>query len=146
SGWISDRLGNRKALAVIGYGLGALSKPIFALAPTPSWVLVARFSDRIGKGIRGAPRDALVGDLAPAAIRGAAYGLRQSLDTIGACSGPLLAMGLMAISADDFRLVFWLALTPGVIAVAILVLGVREPKHAKPGGHAPIRLADTGAL
>src|SRR5262249_31725542 len=92
------------------------------------------------------PRDALVGDLAPAAIRGAAYGLRQSLDTIGAFSGPLLAMGLMAISADDFRLVFWLALTPGVIAVAILVLGVREPKHAKTGGHAPIRLADIGGL
>jgi MFS family permease len=148
SGWVSDRLGNRKALAVIGYGLGTLSKPIFALAPTPSWVLAARFSDRIGKGIRGAPRDALVGDLAPAAIRGEAYGLRQSLDTIGAFCGPLLAMGLMAIFADDFRLVFWLALIPGVIAVAILVLGVREPKHAKPEERprAPIRLADIGRL
>jgi MFS family permease len=92
SGWISDRLGKRKALTVVGYGLGALSKPFFAIAPTPLWVLGARFSDRIGKGIRGAPRDALVADLVPTQLRGTAYGLRQSLDTVGAFTGPLLAL------------------------------------------------------
>lgn len=136
SGWVSDRLGKRKALAVIGYGVGALSKPLFALAPAASWVLVARFSDRIGKGIRGAPRDALVGDLAPPHLWGAAYGLRQSLDTVGAFAGPLLAIILMALSADDFRLVFWLAVVPGLMSVAILVVGVREPVQ-----HAPERAA-----
>ena len=129
SGWLSDRLGKRKLLTVVGYGLGALSKPLFALAPTASWVLFARFSDRVGKGIRGAPRDALVGDLAPPGLTGAAYGLRQSLDTVGAFVGPLLAMALMALFADDFRLVFWLAVVPGLVAVAILILGVREPQR-----------------
>jgi MFS family permease len=148
SGWLSDRLGKRKALTVIGYGLGALSKPLFALAPTPSWVLLARFSDRIGKGIRGAPRDALVGDLSPPGLRGAAYGLRQSLDTVGAFAGPLLAMALMALFADDFRLVFWLAVVPGLIAVAILVLGVREPPQPRPLAVArvPIRWSELGRL
>ncbi len=129
SGWLSDRLGKRKLLTIIGYGLGALSKPLFAVAPTASWVLFARFSDRVGKGIRGAPRDALVGDLAPPGLTGAAYGLRQSLDTVGAFAGPLLAMALMALFADDFRLVFWLAVVPGLVAVAILILGVREPQR-----------------
>jgi len=129
SGWLSDRLGKRKFLAIIGYGLGAVSKPLFALSPTPSWVLLARFSDRVGKGIRGAPRDALVGDLVPSGLRGAAYGLRQSLDTVGAFAGPLLAMALMALSDDDFRLVFWIAVAPGLVAVAILVFGVREPQR-----------------
>jgi len=148
SGWLSDRLGRRKALAVIGYGLGALSKPLFALAPNASWVLAARFSDRVGKGIRGAPRDALVGDLAPPELRGAAYGLRQSLDTAGAFAGPLLAMILMALLADDFRLVFWIAVVPGVIAVAILVLAVREPPATRPRGEARalIRWIDLGRL
>ncbi len=127
SGWLSDRLGKRKLLTVIGYGIGALAKPLFAVAPTPAWVLVARFSDRIGKGIRGAPRDALVGDLTPPDSRGAAYGLRQSLDTVGAFAGPLIAIALMVLFANDFRLVFWVALAPGAIAVAILVVCVREP-------------------
>jgi MFS family permease len=131
SGWISDRLGKRKALTIFGYGLGALSKPLFALAPTASWVLVARFSDRVGKGIRGAPRDALVGDLAPPELSGAAYGLRQSLDTVGAFCGPLLAMVLMALLQDDFRLVFWLAVIPGLAAVVVLAVGVREPMHVR---------------
>jgi len=129
SGWLSDKLGKRKALTVLGYGLGALSKPLFAVAPTASWVMFARFSDRIGKGIRGAPRDALVGDLAPPGMRGAAYGLRQSLDTVGAFIGPLLAIALMALLADNFRLVFWIAVIPGLFAVAILAIGVREPTH-----------------
>ncbi len=147
SGWISDRLGKRKALTLIGYGLGALSKPFFALAPTASWVLAARFSDRVGKGIRGAPRDAMVGDLAPPELRGAAYGLRQSLDTVGAFVGPLLAIALMALFKDNFRLVFWFAVIPGFVAVAILALGVREPTQARSvKAPAPIRWADLGSL
>jgi MFS family permease len=131
SGWISDRLGKRKTLTILGYGLGALSKPLFALAPTAPWVLAARFSDRVGKGIRGAPRDALVGDLAPPVLRGAAYGLRQSLDTVGAFCGPLLAMALMALLQDDYRFVFWLAVIPALAAVIVLAVGVREPEHVQ---------------
>jgi MFS family permease len=148
SGWVSDRLGRRKALTIIGYGLGALSKPLFAVAPTASWVLIARFSDRIGKGIRGAPRDALVGDLAPPGLRGAAYGLRQALDTVGAFVGPLLAIALMASFNDNFRLVFWLAVIPGLAAVAVLALGVREPLQVRPAAEtrAPIRWSELGRL
>ena len=127
SGVLSDYVGKRKFLAVIGYGLGALSKPLFALALTVNWVLAARFMDRIGKGIRGAPRDALVADLAPPEIRGAAYGLRQSLDTVGAFLGPLLGVALMLYWAGDFRIVFWYALIPAFIAVGLLIFGVREP-------------------
>ena len=128
SGAISDYLGKRKSLAVIGYGLGALSKPLFALALSVNWVLAARFMDRIGKGIRGAPRDALVADLTPPEIRGAAYGLRQSLDTVGAFAGPLLGVLLMLLWAGDFRTVFWYAAIPAVIAVLLLVFGVEEPR------------------
>ncbi len=127
SGTISDYLGKRKGLAVLGYGLGAVSKPIFALALSVQWVLVARFMDRIGKGIRGAPRDALVADLTAPEIRGAAYGLRQSLDTVGAFLGPLLAIGLMLLWAGDFRTVFWFAVIPAVLAVLLLAFGVQEP-------------------
>jgi MFS family permease len=130
SGAISDYFGRRKGLAVLGYGLGALSKPIFALALSVNWVLTARFMDRIGKGIRGAPRDALVADLTPPEIRGAAYGLRQSLDTVGAFVGPLLAIGLMLLWAGDFRMVFWFAVIPAVIAVLLLLFGVEEPGAA----------------
>jgi MFS family permease len=126
SGWFSDRLGRRKLLTVIGYGLGAASKPLFAVAPSVSWVLAARFSDRVGKGIRGAPRDALIGDLVQKESRGAAYGLRQSLDTTGAFVGPLLAIALMVILHGDFRRVFWIALIPGLVAVALLIVAVRE--------------------
>lgn len=136
SGWLSDRLGARKLLTVLGYGLGAASKPLFAMAPTANWVLFARFSDRVGKGVRGAPRDALVGDLTEPELRGAAYGLRQSLDTVGAFLGPLLGIGLMALFAGDFRTVFWFALIPGAIAVSILILFVREPER-KPNAAAP---------
>ena len=128
SGALSDYLGKRKGLAVFGYALGALSKPLFAIAPVIGVVLTARFLDRIGKGIRGAPRDALVADIAPAEIRGAAFGLRQSLDTIGAFLGPLLAVGLMLLWANDFRAVFWVAVIPGLMAVALLVFGLREPE------------------
>ncbi|TSD89177.1 MFS transporter [Mycobacterium sp. KBS0706] len=141
SGVLSDWFGRRKLLAVIGYGLGALSKPLFPLAGSAGLVLAARFVDRIGKGIRGAPRDALVADLTPPAIRGAAFGLRQSLDTVGAFAGPLLAIGLMLASGGDIQLVFWLAVIPAAISVAILVGGVHEPDAARPAkaARSPIR-------
>jgi MFS family permease len=127
SGVLSDYLGRRKPLAVLGYGLAAFSKPLFALASTAGLVLTARLLDRIGKGIRGAPRDALVADLAPPAMRGAAFGLRQALDTVGAFLGPVLAIGLMLLWANDFRAVFWVAVIPALLSVALLVFGVREP-------------------
>lgn len=133
SGALSDYLGKRKLLAVIGYGLSALIKPLFAVASSSGLVLTARVLDRVGKGIRGAPRDALVADIAPAHVRGAAYGLRQSLDTVGAFVGPLLAVGLMLLWVDDFRAVFWVAVIPGVLSVAVLLLWVREPER-DPGG------------
>ena len=120
SGALSDYWGRRKPLAVLGYGLGAISKPLFALATTSGLVLTARLIDRVGKGIRGAPRDALVADIAPQALRGAAFGLRQSLDTVGAFLGPLLAIGLMLLWADDFRAVFWVAVIPAFACVALL--------------------------
>ena len=128
SGALSDYFGKRKGLAIIGYTLGAVSKPMFALAPGIGILLGARLLDRVGKGIRGAPRDALVADIAPVHLRGAAFGLRQSLDTVGAFLGPLLAVGLMLLWANDFRAVFWVAVLPGVLAVVVLVLGVHEPK------------------
>lgn len=129
SGALSDWWGRRKPLAVLGYSLGALSKPLFALATTIEPVIAARLLDRVGKGIRGAPRDALVADIAPPALRGAAFGLRQSLDTVGAFLGPLLAMGLMLLWANDFHAVFWVAVIPAFLCVALLVLGVQEPER-----------------
>jgi MFS family permease len=147
SGWISDRLGKRKALTVIGYGVAALSKPLFAIARSSSWVLAARFSDRIGKGIRGAPRDALLGDLTPPGLTGAAFGLRQALDTVGAFAGPLLAIALMSLFHGDYRRVFWWALVPALVSVAILVLAVREPAPGAPReARGPIRWTDTCRL
>ncbi len=140
SGALSDYLARRKNLAVLGYALGALTKPLFALAPTAGMVLGARLLDRVGKGVRGAPRDALVADLTPPPIRGAAFGLRQSLDTVGALLGPLLAVGLMLLWADNFRAVFWVAVIPGLASVGLLIFGLREPDHvrSRPGGN-PIR-------
>jgi len=148
SGALSDYLGKRKLLAVIGYGLAAATKPFFAIAPAVGWVFGARFTDRIGKGIRGAPRDALVADLAPPEIRGTCYGLRQSLDTVGAFVGPLLAIVLMAQLADDMRAVFWFAIIPAAISVVVLVVVVREPEHHAGAQEArvPIRLADLHEL
>ena len=130
SGVLSDHFRRRKWLAVIGYALGAVTKPAFALAQGVGTVVAARFIDRIGKGVRGAPRDALVADLVSPQQRGAAYGLRQSLDTVGAFVGPLLATVLMVLLMGDFRAVFWIAVVPGALAVLLLVVGVREPEHA----------------
>ena len=139
SGSLSDWLGKRKGLAVVGYGLGALSKPLFALAASSSTVFSARFIDRIGKGIRGAPRDALVADVTSPAQRGAAYGLRQSLDSVGAFAGPLIAIGLMLLTGDHFRLVFWIAFIPSALAIIVLLLGVREPvANANKGFRSPL--------
>jgi MFS family permease len=146
SGWVSDKLGKRKALTVIGYGLGALSKPLFALAPASSLVLAARFSDRVGKGIRGAPRDAMVGDMVSRDLRGAAYGLRQALDTVGAFAGPLIAIALMATLHDNFRLVFWLALIPGLISVLVLLVAVREPPHEAAATRVSLKFGDLRTL
>lgn len=131
SGALSDWLGKRKFLAALGYGLAAFTKPIFPLAPTVGWLVAARFIDRIGKGIRGAPRDALVADIAPAHLRGASFGLRQSLDTIGAFVGPLLAIGLMWMTKDNFQAVFWIAVIPAFLSLALIVVAVKEPERAR---------------
>ncbi|HLF21854.1 MAG TPA: MFS transporter [Aestuariivirga sp.] len=127
SGLLSDRWRNRKGLALLGYGMAAIVKPLFPIAVTPFEVFVARFADRIGKGIRGAPRDALVADITPPELRGAAFGLRQSLDTVGAFLGPLAAIALMMALADNVRGVLWIAVIPAGLAVAFLAFGIREP-------------------
>jgi len=131
SGALSDWLGKRKFLAALGYGLAAFTKPIFPLASSISWLIVARFIDRVGKGIRGAPRDALVADISLAHLRGASFGLRQSLDTIGAFLGPLLAIGLMWLTADHFSAVFWIAVIPGLLSFILILVAVQEPKRAE---------------
>ncbi|BCO27747.1 multidrug resistance protein MdtH [Rhodoferax lithotrophicus] len=130
SGALSDYWGKRKPLAVLGYGLGALTKPLFALASSSGWIITARLLDRVGKGIRGAPRDALVADIAPPELRGAAFGLRQSLDTVGAFLGPLLAVVFMLLWQNDFRAVFWVASVPAFLCVVLLIWGVHEPDRA----------------
>ncbi|HAT8179459.1 TPA: MFS transporter [Legionella pneumophila] len=132
SGMYSDYLGKRKTLAIFGYSFSALSKPLFALATNIGMVFLARFLDRIGKGMRGSPRDALVADIAPDTLYGAAYGLRQSLDTVGAVIGPLLALVLMIIWNNNFQAVFWVAVIPGILSVLVLILFVQEP--VKPAG------------
>ncbi|MCA1714936.1 MAG: MFS transporter, partial [Gammaproteobacteria bacterium] len=137
SGYLSDAFGRRKPLVLLGYGLAAAVKPLFPLAGSVGVVVAARFLDRIGKGIRGAPRDALIGDLAPAEVRGASFGLRQSMDTVGAVIGPLLVIGLMLLFLGDIRTVLWFAVPPAVIAVALVLFAVREPAGA---AHPPARL------
>ena len=131
SGAISDWIGKRKPLVLLGYGLSAVTKPLFPLASGVGTVLIARFVDRIGKGIRGAPRDALIGDVTPVETRGTAFGLRQSMDTVGAFVGPLLAMLIMAASSDDFRLVFWVAVVPAIVSVLLILYGVQEPNSPR---------------
>jgi MFS family permease len=128
SGALSDWLGRRKLLAALGYGLAALTKPLFPLAPSVGWLVAARFIDRVGKGIRGAPRDALIADIAPIGLRGASFGLRQSLDTIGAFVGPLMAIGLMWWTADNFTAVFWVAVLPAFLSFGLIAFAVSEPE------------------
>ena len=148
SGYLSDYFRNRKVLTALGYGLAAATKPLFPLASSLAWIVFARFVDRIGKGIRGAPRDALIADITPADARGAAYGLRQTLDTVGAVAGPALAIAAMLWFADNFREVFWIAVVPAVASVALLIFGVREPDRpidaAKP--KPPVALRDIKQL
>lgn len=148
SGVLSDRIGKRKLLAVIGYGLSALTKPIFPLAGSAGAVFGARFFDRVGKGIRTAPRDALVADITPPAIRGTAFGVRQALDTVGAFAGPLLAILLMGAYANDFRAVFWWAVVPAMLAMLFMIYGVQEPAGTKPSGQKgwPIKRADMARM
>lgn len=143
SGAISDFIGRRKLLLLLGYGLAALTKPLFPLATSADLVFTARILDRIGKGIRGAPRDALVADVAPAAIRGACFGLRQSMDTVGAFLGPLLAIALMLWFSSDISRVLWFAVIPAVLAVGLLIFGIQEPKHevGKRRLRSPVRMA-----
>lgn len=129
SGALSDWFGKRKFLAVLGYGLAAFTKPIFPLAPSVDWLVAARFIDRFGKGIRGAPRDALVADLSPPDLRGASFGLRQSLDTIGAFTGPLLAVAFMWWASNNFVLVFWIAVIPAFLSFGLIAFAVREPER-----------------
>jgi MFS family permease len=146
SGWLSDRIGRRKPLILLGYGLGALSKPLFPLASSAGVVLGARFADRIGKGLRGAPRDALVADVTPAGMLGRAFGLRQAMDTVGGFAGPLLAVVLMFLFSNDMRAVFWVALIPAILCVACAVAGVDDAP--KPAGDPPppVRLAELRTL
>jgi MFS family permease len=148
SGTLSDYLGRRKALTAIGYGLAAITKPLFPLAGSVGMVLTARFIDRIGKGIRGAPRDALVADLSPPHLRGASFGLRQALDTVGAFAGPVVAIVAMRLLANDIRAVFWIAIIPALVSVTILLAFVHEPDRGA-GARAPrvpLRLADIKTL
>ncbi len=130
SGALSDWLGQRKLLVALGYGLAAFTKPAFPLAPSVGWIIGARFVDRVGKGIRGAPRDALIADIAPAHLRGASFGLRQALDTVGAFLGPLLGIALMWWTVDDFKAVFWVAVVPAFLAFALIAFAVREPDRS----------------
>lgn len=148
SGALSDYLGRRKGLALLGYALGAVTKPLFALASGTGLVITARLVDRVGKGIRGAPRDALVADITPPEVRGAAFGIRQALDTVGAFLGPLIGAGLMLLWANDFQAVFWVAVVPAMLAVALLMLGVREPESRNSSSQRsnPIRRANLRAL
>ena len=131
SGVLSDAVQKRKPLVLAGYGLAALTKPVFALAPTLGWIVAARFADRVGKGIRGAPRDALIADITPPEVRGASFGLRQALDTVGAVLGPIAAVAALAAFGGDFRMAFWIAVIPALLAVALIVLGVDEPDRPR---------------
>lgn len=140
SGALSDRIGRRKPLLLLGYGLSTLTKPLFPLASGFSTVLLARFSDRVGKGIRVAPRDALVADVTPHETHGAAYGLRQTMDTIGAFTGPLLAIIIMFWTANNYRAVFWSALIPAFIVIAIIFFAIEEPKREAFAGQRPFPL------
>jgi MFS family permease len=143
SGVVSDKTGQRRQLVALGYGLAALSKPAFPLAQSLGWLVAARITDRVGKGIRGAPRDALIADLSPVAVRGASFGLRQSLDTTGAVLGPIVALLAMWVTANNFKLVFWLAVVPGLLSFALAAFAVPEPERAQtnPPPFVPFKMA-----
>jgi len=141
SGFVADRFGRRKPLALLGYGLAALTKPLFPLADSAAGIVAARFLDRVGKGIRGAPRDAIVADVTPPEMRDVAFGLRQALDTVGAFLGPMLAILFLWLWSEDLRAVLWVAVVPAVIAVAILAVGVAEPSRAHMPRSSPLRIA-----
>lgn len=146
SGWLSDRTGRRKPLILLGYGLAGLSKPLFPLANGALPILGARFADRIGKGIRGAPRDALIADVTPDRLRGRAFGLRQALDTAGAVIGPMLALALMLLLAGDMRLVFWFATIPAALAVLLVIVGVEDRASDPDDARPPLRWSELGDL
>jgi MFS family permease len=146
SGYVSDRVGRRKPLILIGYGLAAVTKPFFAIASSAGLVFGARFADRIGKGLRGAPRDALIADVTAPELRGRAFGLRQSLDTVGAFAGPLLAVSLMIILANDIRAIFWIATIPAALAVVVIIIAVRDVDAPKTTVRVPLKLADLRGL
>jgi len=143
SGALSDFFGRRKRLILLGYGMAALTKPLFPLASSVETVFTARFLDRIGKGIRGAPRDALLAEVAPVEVRGACFGLRQSMDTVGAFLGPLAAIALLYLYNNDIKTVLWFAVGPAAIAVILIVVGIKEPwaKTRPAQFRSPIRLA-----
>ena len=141
SGALSDRLRRRKRLVVLGYLLAAITKPTFPLASSIGWVFAARFVDRIGKGIREAPRDALMADIVSPDMRGAAYGLRQALDSAGAFCGPLLAVLLMGVLANDIRSVMWAAVVPAFAAALLLAVYVRDPDRRTASPDARFELA-----
>lgn len=148
SGALSDWMGRRKLLAALGYGLATIVKPVFPLADSVGWLVGARFLDRVGKGIRGAPRDALVADISPPDLRGASFGLRQALDTVGAFLGPALAILLMFATHDDFRMVFWWAVLPAVGSTALIIFAVREHRAPRKAGKAafPLRPSELRRL
>jgi MFS family permease len=148
SGALSDWLQRRKLLAALGYGMAALTKPIFPLASTVEWIIAARFIDRIGKGIRGAPRDALIADIAPPHLRGASFGLRQSMDSVGSFLGPLLAIGLMWLTANNYKIIFWAAAVPAFLSLALIVFAVHESPRPKNflRGKFPLRLSELKRL
>ncbi len=148
SGVISDFFHQRKPLVLLGYGLAAVTKFAFPLAPTLGWIVGARFADRVGKGIRGAPRDALIADITPSEARGRSFGLRQALDTVGAIGGPLMALGAMAYFAGNFHAAFWIAVVPAMLAVVLIIFGVDEPDRslAQEKARVPLGLADVGRL
>lgn len=146
SGALSDWLGKRKLLAVLGYGLAAATKPVFPLAGNVDVLIGARFVDRIGKGIRGAPRDALVADISPPELRGASFGLRQSLDTVGAFLGPLLAILIMLVTVDNYRAVFWVAVIPGALSLLLIIVAVEEPTGERKAAQFPLHRAELRRL
>src|SRR5262249_20557346 len=144
SGVLSDFVKHRKPLVVLGYGLAACTKIIFPLAPNLGWIVFARFADRVGKGIRGAPRDALIADLTPADVRGASFGLRQALDTVGAVAGPLAAIAAMSYFTGNFKIAFWIAVIPAFVSVALLLFAVEEPERKTT--HEPLHWSDAKRL